>query len=177
MLLKRIIRLGIAVAMIGGASSAQNGSSSKHPDQDSPDLYRSFFFFHEDFGKWTDARISAETDSVRRDKILESSAKYLGIVPSEFTALEAVTSKVVGDMRAISDEAHAYVVSLKSKGIPADRKVLAAFEARRLAAVTAGVAQMKNGLSPESWQGLYGYINNQHRQHVNVSSSGAPPLP
>jgi hypothetical protein len=136
-----------------------------------PNCICPFFFFHEDFGKWTEARIAAAPS--RKNQIVSSSAKYLGIAPSEFAALETITGGVASELRALSDEAHIYVQSsLKAKG-DVDHKKLVSYAARRNAIIQSGIAKMKNALSPESWQSLYSYINNQHRQHVSVNPSTA----
>jgi hypothetical protein len=140
------------------------------PAQDAPELVFVILLFHEDFAKWTEARMAANPG--KRGPLLNSSAKHLGISPDEFSALETISSDITASLRAIGDEAHQDVqATVKAKG-DIDHKVLAQFDSRRQAVIQDGLDRMKNTLSAQSWQGLYGYINNQHRQHVNVVSPG-----
>ena len=56
--LKRIARGCLMLWLLAGLAAAQQ-TDKTHPNQDSPELYLSFFFFHEDFAKWTDERVAA----------------------------------------------------------------------------------------------------------------------
>jgi hypothetical protein len=164
-ILKLFFGCTLAIILVTLPVFAQQ-NAGMHPAKDSPELYLSFFFFLEDFQKWTGARVSAEP--VRKDQIVNSSAKHLGISPSEFSGVEAVTSKVTAQLRALNDEAHSYVQSKKGKG-DVDYKALAAYNARRNALIQSGIEQIKNSLSAGSWQSLSSYVNNEHRQQITVN--------
>jgi len=167
--LKRIAHGCLMLSLLAGLAAAQQ-TDKTHPNQDSPELYLSFFFFHEDFAKWSDERVAAAAPADKA-RVLNSSAKHLGIAPADFAKLQEITSQVVADLRGVGDEARAFVESSKGKG-PPDRARLIAFDNRRKAIIQAGVAQMKKSLSPASWEGLSSYVNNQHRQHVHISPPG-----
>jgi hypothetical protein len=174
MSLRRIRAVLSAILLCSSVALAQQ-TPAVHPAQDAPELYLSFFFFHEDFAKWTEARIAANPG--KRGQFLNSSAKQIGISPDEFSALETISSDITASLRVIGDEAHQYVQStVKAKG-DIDHKVLVQFDSRRQAVIQDGINRMKNTLSTQGWQGLYSYINNQHRQHVNVVSPGANVTP
>jgi hypothetical protein len=163
--------LGVAsVALLLASVAFGQQPTAAHPAQEAPELYLSFFFFHENFAKWTEDRIAARPD--QRGRILASSSKFIGISADEFGALEAITKQVTSSLRALGDEARQYVSSAAGTKVGADRKKLADFNARRLAIVQDGVNTMTQTLSAQSWQGLYGYINNQHRQHVTAVAQG-----
>jgi len=168
--LSRFLSAGVLVFLFATLGPAQQ-PGSVHPDAGTPELYMSFFFFAEDFAKWTNARVEA-ADGAHKSSVLKSSAKYVGVAPADFAKLQDVVTQVTSQLRAVSEEAHAYVQSATSGGGPIDHAVLAAFHERRVAIITAGVEQMKATLSPASWQGLDRYINNRHRQHVTISAPG-----
>lgn len=161
----------IPVALLCSCVAMSQQPTATHPAQDAPELYLSFFFFHEDFAKWTEARMAANPG--KRGQLLNSSAKHLGISPDEFSALETISSGITASLRVIGGEAHQYVQSTVKAKRDIDHKALAQFDSRRRAVIQDGIDRMKNTLSPQGWQGLYSYINNQHRQHVNVASPGA----
>ena len=60
------------------------------------------FLLHEDFARWTEARIAATP--ARETQFLNSSAKFLGISPAGFRALETITSQTTANLRAVSAE-------------------------------------------------------------------------
>jgi hypothetical protein len=97
---------GIVFCLFSTVALAQQ-TGPIHPGQDAPEVYLSFFFFHEDFARWTEARVSA--DPSRKAQIINSSAKYLGIAPGDFATLETITGQITRQLRALSDEAHSYV--------------------------------------------------------------------
>jgi hypothetical protein len=146
-------------------------TTSTHPALDASDLYLSFFFFHEDFAKWTESRVTANPS--KETQFLNSSAKFLGISPSEFRTLEAITSQTTASLRALSAEAQTAIQAILKSKKTLDPATLAAYDARRQALIQTGIDQMKATLSPQSWQGLSSYINNQHRQNVKYGSPAA----
>ena len=164
-ILKQFFGCTLAIILVTFPVFAQQNTGT-HPAKDSTELYLSFFFFLEDFEKWTGARVSAEP--ARKDQMVNSSAKHLGIAPSEFAALESVTTKVTSQLRALSDEAQSYIQSHKGKG-DVDHNALSAYNARRKGLVQSGIEQMKNSLSAGSWQALSSYVNNEHRQQITVN--------
>lgn len=138
-----------------------------HPAPDSTALYTSFFFFHEDFAKWTAARIAA--DPAHRDRLIASSAHYLGVTPTDFSILETITAQVSRELRDVGNEAHDYVEAASKDREGFDRTALAGYNDRRAAIIEAGVHRMESALSPDGWKALHSYINNRHRNHVNVT--------
>ncbi len=139
-----------------------------HPAQDSPELYTSFFFFVEDFGKWTDARVAA-ADPSDKTRISNSRARLLGIPAGDFAQLQIISTQVAAQLRTASSDSQSYVESARRTG-SVDRAVLANFHSRRGQIVQSGAEQLKTSLSPAGWQALHRYINNQHRQHVFAST-------
>jgi hypothetical protein len=164
--------LGVAsLALLLASVAFGQQPTAAHPAQEAPELYLSFFFFHENFAKWTEDRIAAYP--AQRARILASSSKFIGISTDEFDALEAITKQVTSNLRALGDEAHQNVSVTAGTKAGVDRKKLADFNVRRLAIIQDGINAMTQTLSPQSWQGLHGYINNQHRQHVTAVAHGA----
>lgn len=140
-----------------------------NPNQDSIEVYTSFFFFHDNFAKWTEERVAANPS--RRAQLVGSSARFLGIAPDEFSKLESITATVTRQLRAVSEEAHEYVAAAAQESAGIDPAKLISFNERRGVIVDAGVARMRNSLSSNSWHGLHAYINERHRQHVNIPRS------
>src|SRR5437016_10855736 len=98
----------VSIALLLASVDFGQQPAPAHPAQDAPELYLSFFFFHENFAKWTEDRIAAHPD--RRGQILASSSKFVGISADEFAAL-AITKQVTSSLLALGDEARQYVTS------------------------------------------------------------------
>ena len=172
--LRRTTGRVLIVSVLAAKGFAQQITAT-HPAPDASELYLSFFFFHEDFAKWTESRVTA--NPAREAQFLNSSAKFLGISPREFRTLETITNHTTANLRALSLEAQAAIqATLKSKKT-LDSATLNAYDARRKAVIQTGIDQMKATLSPQSWQGLSGYINNQHRNNVSYVATPATAVP
>jgi hypothetical protein len=163
-------RTGFALCLLISPAIAQE-QSRVHPAKESHELYLSFFLFHEDFANWTKTRILA--DPQHETQILNSSARFLGVAPAEFTTLEAVTVETTARLRTVHTEARAFIAASSKTSATIDHTALAAFENRRRVIVQDGVDQIRRSLSTKSWQGLLGYINDRHRLHVTVSPPGS----
>jgi hypothetical protein len=72
----------------------------------------------------------------------------------------------MAEIRAISQEAHEYVVSANGNLAMPDPAKLSLFENRRRMAVEQGVQEVQRTLSSEGWKALSIYINKRHCQHV-----------
>jgi hypothetical protein len=123
------------------------------------------------FANWTKTRILA--DPQHETQILNSSARFLGVAPTEFATLEAVTVETTARLRTVHTEARAFIAASSKTSATIDHTALAAFENRRRVIVQDGVDQIRRSLSTKSWQGLLGYINDRHRLHVTVSPPGS----
>jgi hypothetical protein len=156
-----------------GPRAATTQPNRAHPAPDSHALYTSFFFFVEDFAKWTDARVEAANPGDQA-RILNSSAKLFGITAADFAQLKIIANQSTANLRAVGDQAHAYVESVKGDR-SVNHAVLASFHNQREQIVQSGVDQLKTSLSPSGWEALHRYINNQHRQHVFLSVSQPTP--
>jgi hypothetical protein len=148
---------------------AEQQRKRAHPALDSQALYTSFFFFVEDFAKWTDARVEAATPGDKA-RVLNSSARLFGITAADFAQLRIIATQSTAGLRAVGEQAHAYVESAKGNR-SVNHAALADFHNQRVQIVQSGVDQLKTSLSPAGWQALHRYINNQHRQHVFLSVS------
>jgi hypothetical protein len=153
---------------------AEQQPKRAHPAPDSHALYTSFFFFVEDFAKWTDARVEAANPGDKA-RIQSSSAKLFGITAADFAQLKIIANQSTASLRAVGEQAHAYVESTKGDR-SLNRAALASFHSQREQIVQSGVDQLKTSLSPSGWEALHRYINNRQRQHVFVSDSQTPTL-
>ena len=117
-----------------------------HPSPDSTELYISFFFFQEEFARWTAERIASEPS--HKEQYIKSAARYLGIAPAEFETLETIAAEVATQMRSVGVEARSYVQSSARTAAGVDDSILTSYGGRREVIIKAGVARMRQRFHP-----------------------------
>ena len=167
MLNRLVFMIGAVLSFVMTIAGQQ--IEERHPDPDSHDLYISFFFFSENFAKWTTERMTAEPS--RKTQILNSSVKYLGIQPTEFPAFQGIISDTCQRLRLVGEEANSFVQARKATQTDVDGSMLMDFQNRRKLIIQAAVGNLKQSLSQLSWQRVAEYVNGEHRKHVSISPS------
>lgn len=137
--------------------------AQKGPDlpADHPEVYYSFFFFIEGFGRWLDARAIQAPD--KQDALVASAARYLKVDIKELPKLISACELVVADLRKINDEAHLYRAGEIANGRTPNAGTVQSFEERRQLGIRDGISRLQNILSEASWKGVHAHINGTHR--------------
>lgn len=138
--------------------------SGVNPPPDDPEVYYSFFYFHDDFSGWLDRRIA--TSPARAPKLRQGAARLFGVQESELPRISSATRPVAASLRALSVELQAYVDQTRAKDQGPDRAVFRQFETRRQQIISSGIDQLRAALTPEGWTALHAYINGQYRRSV-----------
>ena len=134
------------------------------PPLDHPEVYHSFFFFMEDFGKWLDNR--AQQDPANKAKLMESAARYLKVDVSELPKVVGACQSVASKLRQIDIEAHQYWIGESVNRRTPDSGKLSSFAVQRQTAIDDGTDQLKQVLSSAGWNGLRSHINGEHRASI-----------
>src|SRR5437879_5983439 len=139
-----ILLTGIMMPLASAQTLALNGQGS-HLSKGDPSLYSSFVFFVEDFSAWLDARWTAEP--ARKVILAESAARYLKVEPTDLPRVTATCRSVAAVLRRIDIAAHNYVQTLAANNGAPDVETMGDFEKRRQAAITAGLNELRQGIS------------------------------
>ena len=87
----------------------------------------------------------------------------MGITEADFTVVARIADSVLGDVKAITQQAAA---STNRGDQVAERQ----FELRRQAVLLSGLNAVREQLSPTSWSALHSYINDRYRTRVQAHS-------
>jgi len=126
-------------------------------------------FFVEDFAKWLD--IHAAQAPSKQAALLASAAPYLKVDMKELPALISASRSAAGEQRQINSDAQRFWTEEAAKGKEPDRGIAQSFEAKRQAAIQSEISQVKQALSPASWNGVHSHINGTYRASLDLSSS------
>jgi hypothetical protein len=157
--------LASIIPLVFLAAQAQAQAPATLPP-DHPDVYYSFFFFMEDFGKWLDLRATQAPE--RREALFASAARYLKVDAKELPALTSACQSVASSLRQINRDAHQYRTRIIAAGGKPDPAVTESYEASRQAAIQTGTLEIRSALSPASWSGLHSHINGTHRALIHA---------
>jgi len=157
-----------AVGLLGFLSTAGAfGQQKTLLPVDHPELYASYFFFMEEFGKSLDAR-GATISPANKTKLMQSAARYLKVDATEVDKLTVTCQTVTARLRQIGVEDAQYREGESKNHRAPEKKIIQKFEAERQAAIQDGIKQMKQVLSAKGWSGLQAHINGEHRAGVEV---------
>jgi hypothetical protein len=134
---------------------------------DHPELYASYCFFMEEFGKSLDAR-GTTISATNKTKLMQSAARYLKVDVTEIPKLTAACQTVTARLRQIGADAAQYRDGESKNHRDPDRDIVLNFEAQRRAAIQDGISQMRQALSAKGWNGLQTHINGEYRAGVQV---------
>ena len=144
------------------------------PPPDHPEVYFSFFYFHDDFSRWLEGRLAAYP--VRASTLTQGAAKMLRVDQTELATISSVSRSVVAQLSALHAEVKAYSDQARANRLALDPATLQQFQARRQQLIAAGVQQLTTTLTSAGWSGLHAYINDVHRQGMRRLSP-PPALP
>src|SRR5712692_4361183 len=77
------------------------------PPADDPEVFFSFFTFHDDFSRWLDQRNAA--DPAGRNKRTQAAARLFGVSESELPKISVVTRSVAARLTALRGEVQGYI--------------------------------------------------------------------
>jgi len=133
---------------------------------DSPELYKSFFYTHNDLSNFAAQKIAAEPAS--KSRLDDGTAKILQVNQDDLPKITVVSRQVVADLKAIDDEERAHLNKRAKLDLGPDLTLMKGFTSRRQAVVSAGVDKLTKTLPPASWAGLHAFVNERHRQSIRV---------
>jgi hypothetical protein len=141
--------------------------AQKEPDlqPDDPELYYSFIFFMEDFGKWLDA--NNQQRPAHKADLMRSAARYLKVDANELPKLVATCSTLAATIRQLENQARSDAQIAFKNGNPPDYPARQAFAAKRQAAIQDATSQIQAALSHGSWDRLRSHINGEHRASLH----------
>jgi len=170
-----IVTLFVFVSIAWGQSAAPLSPLSKAPPavflpKDSPHLYRLFFYYHRSFDAFIQQRKigRAPVDVQRLDREV-SSIFGLGSVDT-LPVLRVVSNAFAAELMAVDEEERAHSNARAHYELGPLPSQLQAFEARRVAIVTRGIAALRTQLGPTEWTRFQTYINGAHRTSYSVVS-------
>jgi len=138
--------------------------------KDSPHLYRLFFYHHRSVDALVQqvkaGRTPAELQRIDREVTANFGLASTHALPT----LRTVSNSFAAELAAVDDEERAHAnarARLELGPLPAQ---LRAFEARRDAIVTRGIAALRTQLGPAEWTRFQTYINGTHRTSYSVVS-------
>ena len=169
----RLVLIAIALCLFVGQGYPQQ--PALNPSPDTLDLYASFFHFHDDFSRWTDNR--AAINAPDTSKFLQGVATYLHVTVVDLPKIAVITHAAVASLKSLNAETRAYVDKVLANRQVADKPTLYRFEARRQQIIQSAINQLKQSLSPASWNGLHSYINEEHRRNTRIFVSAPIPPP
>ncbi|MEP6538621.1 MAG: hypothetical protein ABJF23_25000 [Bryobacteraceae bacterium] len=138
---------------------------------DSPELYESFFYLHNDMSNFVEQKTLAEPSALNR--LEDGTATVLRVAKADLPSLRAVSRQVIADLKKIDDDRRDHLNKRARIEIGGDPTVLRDFALRRQQIVAAGMDQLSKTLSPASWTGLRSFINDRHRQGIRVLDTGS----
>ncbi len=135
------------------------------PAPESPEIYFSFFRFHDDLSDRLEK--TKAKDAARGQRLEQSAASLFNIDPSDLVRIRAVTRSVVANLDGLA----AQVENFKRKAGNTPHAVdFAQFDIRRRQILLAGVDRLRESLSAASWTGLHTYI-------IQAHAKGLHPMP
>lgn len=137
--------------------------------------YLSFFYFHDDFSTWADARLAK--NAVDNPEFLRGVAKHLRVDVADLARIAAVSHSVGIRLRSLSAETAAYMDKISKNKQNPDITLLQEFESRRQQILQSGISQLMQGLSPQSWSGLHTHITIDRKRHMRYFVGKIAPPP
>jgi len=161
------LRFVCVVGLFVGMLQAQNPKSSllSVPRIEDPELYYSFFYYHQDLiNKNQAAKTATPQNGPQLDQQM---ATLLGLDVKELAAVTSNTQKVIQNHAALEADRRAYKPNATPKsGEPTAKQRNAEFELRRVRITVEGVHALAASLSAASWSGLHAYIVGPYRTSV-----------
>jgi AraC-like DNA-binding protein len=153
----------LACVLVSKVVSAQQYQPDFLPD--GPELYYSFIFFMEDFGKWLDA--NNQQRPAHKADLMQSAARYLKVDVNELLKIVATCTALAVSIRQLETQMRNDVQTAIKNGNPPDYPARQVLAAKHQAAIQDAINQMQTAISLASWIGLKTYINGEHRASVH----------
>jgi hypothetical protein len=171
---RRIIIILAVLVLLPPLEAQQYGQPL--PTED-PRLYQVFLHFHDNVSSAIQTKKGQDPDG--GGKAEKGFAHMLRIKEEELSKVTAIAHGFATDIAKWQSDLKAYVDQVRSQKKQPDPAVLLQFDQRKLQLINAAVLQLTTTLSPASWTGLHGYINEEHRLHTSVlafeSTPNVPP--
>jgi len=88
------------LSLAGMQAQTQRPGAQLAPD--SPELYKSFFYTHDDLSNFVDQKISAEPSA--KSRLDDGASKTLGVNQGDLSKISVVSRKVVADLKKIDED-------------------------------------------------------------------------
>ena len=137
---------------------------------DSPELYKSFFYTHDDLSNFIDQKSAAEPAS--KSRLDDGASRTLGVNQGDLAKISVVSKQVVADLKKIDDDERRHLNQRARLELGGDPALMKGFAAKRLTTVSEGVDKLNKTLSTDSWTGLRKFVNERHRNDVRVIEAG-----
>ena len=137
---------------------------------DSPELYESFFYVHDDLSTFVEQKTLAEPSATNR--LADGAAIVLRVNRADLLQVRAISRQVIADLKKIDDDRRDHLNRRARLEVGGDPEALRDFALWRQQIVAAGMDKLNKTLPADSWKGLRSFINEQHRQGVRVIDTG-----
>ncbi len=113
---------------------------------DSPELYESFFYVHDDLSNFVEQKSLAEPAPSGR--LADGTATVLRVNRADLPQVRAISKQVIADLKKIDDERRDHLNRRARLEVGGDPEVLKDFALRRQRIVAGGIDQLSK-LSPQ----------------------------
>jgi len=165
----RLIPISLVVALLLQSAAAQSSIATAVPRSGDPEVYASFFYFHDDFAKWIEERTKA--DNTHGMKLTQTAGALQKIQVTELPTVTTVSREVIKDLAKVQADRRKFVDQSKTQKKTPDPSTLREYQLQRNLIILSGVLKLRRTLSPASWAGLDSYINTQHRLRIHQISA------
>ncbi len=160
--MKMIVALSFAVACV-----AQTPKVLSVPRIEDPNLYSSFFYYHQDLINQQQAAKAANPQN--SGQLDQQMATLIGVDIKDLPAVVANTQQIMKSYSDLAAERKAYnFKAAPEAGQPTARQANAEFELKRVRITIEAVRSLNQSLSAASWNGLHNYVVGTYKATVYI---------